>query len=146
MPVNDQAVGKRYPPVTYAVGREKIKEYAQAVGETNPIHLDVEAAREADQADVVAPPMFAVVYSWPALLTAMFDPDLEIDFAQMVHGGQEFRWGPLVVAGHEITTTMTVKEIYERGPMGFYVLESESQREDGETVSTGTWTFIVRGE
>jgi acyl dehydratase len=69
-----------------------------------------------------------------------------IDFAQMVHGGQEFRWGPLVVAGDEIATTMTVKEVYERGPMGFYVFESESERNDGESVSTGTWTFIVRGE
>ena len=144
MPVNDQAVGKRYESVTYAVGREKVKEYAEAVGETNPIHLDVEAAREAGYDDVVAPPMFAVVYSGPALETALFDPDLELDFAQMVHGGQEFRWGPLVGAGDEITTTMTVKEIYERGPMGFYVLESESER-DGENVSTGTWTFIVRG-
>ena len=146
MPVNDQAVGKRYDPVTYVVGREKIKEYANAVGETDPIHLDVDAAREAGYDDVVAPPMFAVVYSGPALEPALFDPDLEIDFAQMVHGGQEFRWGPLVVAGEEITTTMSVKEIYERGPMGFYVMESESDREDGERVATGTWTFIVRGD
>jgi len=144
MSVNDQAVGKSYPTVTYAVGREKIKEYSEAVGETNPIHLDVEAAREAGHADVVAPPMFAVVYAGPALGPALFDPDLELDFAQMVHGGQEFSWGPLVVAGDEIISTMTVKEIYERGPMGFYVLESESER-DGEMVSTGKWTFIVRG-
>ena len=145
MPVNDQAVGKRYEPVTYAVGREKIREYAKAVGETNPIHLDLEAARAAGYSDVVAPPMFAVVYSGPALEPALFDPDLEIDFSRMVHGGQEFRWGPLVVAGDEIVSTMTVKEVYERGPMGFYVLESESQR-DEETVAIGTWTFIVRGD
>ena len=63
MPVNTQAVGKRYPPSTYAVGREKIREYASAVGETNPLHFDVDVARAAGYADVVAPPMFAVVYS-----------------------------------------------------------------------------------
>ena len=50
-------------PSTYAVGREKIREYAAAVGETNPLHHDLDAAREAGYADVVAPPMFAVVYS-----------------------------------------------------------------------------------
>ena len=65
MPVNKQAIGKTYDPRVYAVGREKIKEYARAVGETNPLHLDVEAARAAGYADVVAPPMFAVVYSAP---------------------------------------------------------------------------------
>jgi acyl dehydratase len=59
VPVNASAVGKKYEPVTYAVGREKIREYARAVGETNPVHLDVEAARAAGHADVVAPPMFA---------------------------------------------------------------------------------------
>ena len=37
MPVNTQAIGKTYEPVTYAVGREKIREYARAVGETNPL-------------------------------------------------------------------------------------------------------------
>ena len=55
MPVNTKAIGKTYEPVLYAVGREKIKEYARAVGETNPVHLDVEAARAAGYADVVAP-------------------------------------------------------------------------------------------
>ena len=74
MPVNTQAIGKTYEPVLYAVGREKIKEYARAVGETNPVHLDVEAARAAGYADVVAPPMFAVVYSAPVGRTADLRP------------------------------------------------------------------------
>jgi acyl dehydratase len=109
MPVNTQAVGKTYPATTYAVGREKIKEYAFAVGETNPLHLDHEAARKAGHADVVAPPMFCVVYSAPAMAPAILDPDVGINFALMVHGGQEFRWGPLVVAGDEIRTEVSVK-------------------------------------
>ena len=45
MAVSTAAIGKRYPPVVYAVGREKIREYALAVGETDPVHLDLEAAR-----------------------------------------------------------------------------------------------------
>jgi acyl dehydratase len=65
MPVNAKAVGKSYQPVVYAVGREKVREYARAVGETNPVYLDVDAARAAGHADVVAPPMFAVVYTRP---------------------------------------------------------------------------------
>ena len=145
MPVSTEAVGKRYPPVVYAVGREKVKEYAFAVGETNPLHVDVEAARAAGHRDVVAPPMFAVVYSAPAVAPAIFDPEVGLDFARMVHGGQEFRWGPLVVAGDEITTETTVKDISERAGNGFYVFETTSTNQDGETVSVGTWTNIVRG-
>jgi acyl dehydratase len=145
MPVKTEAVGKTYPPLTYAVGREKIREYAFAVGETSPLHLDVEAARAAGHRDVVAPPMFAVVYSAPAMGPVMFDPEVGMNFAAMVHGGQEFRWGPLVVAGDEITTTVTVKDISERDGKGFYVFESRSVNQDGDEVCVGTWTNIVRG-
>jgi acyl dehydratase len=145
MPVSTDAVGKQYPATVYAVGREKIREYARAVGEANPLHLDVEAARAAGYADLVAPPMFAVVYCGPALTPVLFDPDVAMDFARMVHGGQEFRWAELVVAGDEIATTVTVKSIEERERMGFYVFESVSTNQDGAEVCVGTWTNIVRG-
>lgn len=138
------AVGKRYDPILYAVGREKVKEYALATGETNPIHLDHEAARAAGYADVVAPPMFAVVYAGRAMGPALFDPELGIDFARLLHGGQEFRWGPVVVAGDEVTTTLEVRDVAERGGMKFYVFESTSINQRDELVCTGTWTDIVR--
>jgi acyl dehydratase len=145
MSVSTSAVGKRYPPTVYAVGREKIREYALAVGETDPLHLDVTAARSAGYADVVAPPMFAVVYSAAALGPGLFDPEVGINFALMVHGSQEFRWGPLVVAGDEITTSITVKDISESDGKGFYVFESVSTNQAGDTVCVGIWTNIVRG-
>jgi acyl dehydratase len=145
MPVNTQAIGKTYDPVVYAVGREKIREYARAVGETNLLHLDLEAARAAGFADVVAPPMFAVVYSAPAVGPPIFDPDIELNFAMMVHGGQEFLWGEPVVAGDEITTTASVKDISERDGRGYYVFESVSVNQQGDEVCRGTWTNIVRG-
>ena len=122
-----------------------VKEYALAVYETNPLHLDHEAARKAGHADVVAPPMFCVVYSAPAIAPAIFDPEVGINFALMVHGGQEFRWGPLVVAGDEIRTTVSVKDISESDGRGFYVFESVSVNQRDETVCVGTWTNIVRG-
>jgi acyl dehydratase len=144
MAIDAQAIGKRYPATLYAVGREKIKEFAFAVGERNPLHLDHEAARTAGFADVVAPPMFAVVYGAPSIAPAILDPEVGIDFAHMVHGAQEFRWGPPVVAGDEITTTATVKDIADWRGMYFYVFETESVNQRGETVSSGTWTNIVR--
>jgi acyl dehydratase len=145
MSVNTDAIGKTYPPVTYAVGREKVREYAYAVGETNPLYFDVDAARAAGYADVVAPPMFAVVYQGRAITPALFDPEVGIDFAHMLHAGQEFEWGLLVVAGDEITTTTTVADIGERGGMGSYVFRTESRNECGDTVCTGIWRQLVRG-
>lgn len=145
MAVKTEAIGKTYPAVTYAVGREKIREYASAVGETNALYFDVDAAREAGHADVVAPPMFAVVYAGRAITPALFDPEVGIDFAHMLHAGQEFEWGPLVVAGDEITTTTTVAEITERGGMGSYVFRTDSRNQRDEIVCTGIWRQLVRG-
>ncbi|MGA9857553.1 MAG: MaoC family dehydratase N-terminal domain-containing protein [Solirubrobacteraceae bacterium] len=145
MTLATDAIGKTYPPTLYAVGREKIKEYASAVGEHNPLHLDHEAARSAGFADVVAPPMFAVVFASRAMMPAMFDPEVGLDFARMVHGSQEFTWGPLVVAGDEITTVARVADIAERRGMRFYVFETESRNQRQDIVCTGVWTNIVRG-
>jgi acyl dehydratase len=139
-----QAIGKVFAPVDYAVGREKIREFASAVGETNPLYFEPEAARGAGYADVVAPPMFAVVYAGRSLVPALFHPEVGLNFAMMVHGAQEFVWGPLVVAGDDITTTTTVKDISERGEMTFYIVESVSRNQRDETVCTGTWSNIVR--
>jgi acyl dehydratase len=89
--------------------------------------------------------MFAVVFASRSVGPALFDPEVGMNFAMMVHGSQEFRWGPLVVAGDEVTTTTTVKDISERGGMVFYVFESVSENQRSETVCTGVWTNIVRG-
>ena len=79
--------------------------------------------------------MFAVVYSAPAVGPAIFDPEVGLDFALMVHGGQEFRWGPLVVAGDEITTAdLGEGHLRARRATGFYVFETTSDepgRRDG---------------
>ncbi len=146
MSVNPDVIGKTFPPDLYAVGREKIREYASAVGETNPLHHDLGAAREAGYPDLVAPPMFCVVYAGRAVIPALFDPEVGMDFARMVHGAQEFLWHELVVAGDEITTRAQLLDVSDKGGMRFYVFESVSENERGERVVTGTWTNIVRGE
>jgi acyl dehydratase len=139
-----ELIGKEHAPVPYEVGREKIREYARAVGETNPVYHEPEAARAAGFSNVVAPPMFCVVYSAPAMAPAVLDPDLGINLALMVHGSQEFEWFEPVVAGDEITTQVAIKDIYEKGGMQFYVWESQSTNQEGAPVVKGTWTNIVR--
>jgi acyl dehydratase len=145
MAIKTEAIGKEWPATTYEVGKEKIGEYARVLGFQNPVHFDREAAQAAGFRDVVAPPMFAVVYSSPAMAPAMFDDDVEMNFAAMVHGGQEFEWGEPACSGDEITTTARCASIEEKDGKGFYVFETNSVNQDGAQVVKGTWTLIVRG-
>ena len=145
MGVDDKAVGKQWGPETFEVEAERIGQYADAVGESSDVHQDADAAKAAGFRDVVAPPMFAVVYSSPAMGQAILDPEVGINVGAMVHGGQVFEWGEPVCAGDQITTNATCKEIYERDGKGFYVFETISTNQDGDEVVRATWTNIVRG-
>ena len=139
-------VGKSYPPFEYEVGREKIREYSYAIGVTNPVHFDPEAARAAGFRNVVAPPMFAVVYSAGSVGPGVLDPEIGINLALMLHGSQEFVWGEPVCAGDTITTETTFKD-YRQDDAGrtYYVFESVSSNQDGQETVRGTWTNLVRG-
>jgi acyl dehydratase len=145
MPVKTDAIGKQWPTATYEVGAEKIREYADAIGAANPVHHDHEAAKQAGFRDLVAPPMFCVVYSARAMAPAILDPEVEINLAAMLHGSQEFEWGEPVCDGDVIETTATLKEVYEKDGKGFYVFESVSTNQDEEQTVRGVWTNIVRG-
>jgi acyl dehydratase len=145
MPVKTDAIGKQWPAATYEVGAEKIREYADAIGAGNPVHRDHEAAKSAGFRDLVAPPMFCVVYSARAMGPAILDPDVGINLATMLHGSQEFEWDEPVCDGDVIETAATCKEIYEKDGKGFYVFETISTNQDGAQTVKGTWTNIVRG-
>jgi acyl dehydratase len=145
MPVSDAAVGKQWGPETFTVEADRIRKYADAVGERSPVHQDSAAARESGFRDLAAPPMFCVVYSAPAMGPAILDPEVGINFGAMVHGGQACEWSEPVCAGDQITTTATCKQIYERDGKGFYVFETVSTNQDGAETVRATWTNIVRG-
>jgi acyl dehydratase len=133
-----------YEPVAFEVTRERIQRYAVSVGETNRVHLDVAGARAAGFADVVAPPMFAAVYAWPAIMKWISDPAHGMEYSNFVHMAQEFRWGAPVIAGDEIVSTNTLSDIYERGSMSFSVCETVSKNQRDETVSLGIWTNVFK--
>ena len=145
MPVDTANIGKSYDPATFEVEADRIRQYAEAVHEESPVYQDADAAKEAGFRDLVAPPMFAVVYSAPAMGPAIFDTIGQDGLMRMVHGGQEFVWGEPVVAGDTITTEASVKEIYEKDGKGFYVFESVSRNQDGAETVRALWTNIVRG-
>ena len=145
MPVKTDGIGKQWDPVTYEVGAEKVREFADAIAAANPVHRDHEAAKAAGFRDLVAPPMFCVVYSARAMGPAILDSEIGINLATMLHGSQEFEWGEPVCDGDVISTTARCREIYERNGMGFYVFETVSENQEGAETVKGTWTNIVRG-
>ena len=147
MSVNPELVGREFPPVgPYLVGREKVREFARAVLATNPIYLDVEAARAAGHSDVVAPPTFPVVVQELTLAQLLAEPDANIDFSRVVHGDQRFQFSRDVVAGDELTATLSVTSVKSLGGHSMVTSESVMTDAKGAHVVTAISTLVVRGE
>ncbi|MDQ0894704.1 MaoC family dehydratase N-terminal domain-containing protein [Agromyces ramosus] len=147
MPVNPELMGRVFPPTEpYLVGREKVREFARAVFATNPINLDPEAARAAGYDDVVAPPTFPIVVQERTLAQLLSEPDVGIDFSRIVHGDQRFSYTRPVVAGDQLTATLTVSSVKTLGGHSIVVAESEIVDADGAHVVTALSQLVVRGD
>lgn len=147
MAVNPEIQGRVFPPTApYLVGREKVREFSRAVFATHPINLDPEAARAAGHADVVAPPTFAVVVQEAALSQLLAEPGTGIDFTRVVHGDQRFSFTRPIVAGDELTATLTVAAVKSLGAHSMVTAETSIVDADGAHVVTATSTLVVRGD
>jgi acyl dehydratase len=147
VPVNPALAGRTFPPTEpYLVGREKIREFARAVFAAQPVHFDVAAASAAGYRDVVAPPTFAVVIQERTLAQLLEAPDSGIEFARVVHGDQRFRSSRPIVAGDELTATLTVTGVKSLGGHSMVTAESQIVDATGTHVVTAVSTLVVRGD
>lgn len=145
--MNPELQGRTFPPTEpYLVGREKVREFADAVFATNPANRDVEAAVALGYPDLVAPPTFAVVIQERALATLLAEPDTGIDFERVVHGDQRFVTTRPIVAGDELTATLTVSSVKTLGGHSMVSADTRVTDAAGEHVVTAISTLVVRGE
>jgi acyl dehydratase len=145
--VNPALQGRAFPPTApYLVGREKVREFARAVFATDPASFDLDAARAAGHADLVAPPTFSIVVQQLSLDQLLADPEADIDFSRVVHGDQRFTFTRPVIAGDELTGTLTVTAVKSLGAHSMVTAETVIVDAAGEHVVTSTSTLVVRGD
>ena len=147
MPVAADLSGRTYPPTApYAVGREKVREFAAAVGATHPVHHDVGAARAAGHADVVAPPTFAIVVSQRGLDQLLADETAGIELSRVVHGDQRFTIERPIVAGDELQVAFGVTGVRALGGNAMVSTEARITDRDGALVATAFSSLVVGGD
>ena len=146
MALDQSFVGRKYPPTApYEVGREKIREFADAIGDQSPVYRDPQAARALGHPDVIAPPTFAIVLSMRAGVQVVADPDLGLDYSRVVHGEQRFVHTRPVRAGDRLTVTVSVESIRSAAGNDLLTTRGEVATVDGEPVLTAYSTLVARG-
>ncbi len=144
MGLNIDLLGKHYPPQTYEVGREKVREFAVAIGDDNPVYFDLAAAKALGHSDLVAPPTFAVVVTRGPQISVIEDPDLGLDFSRVVHGDQKFEFTRPIFAGDVLTTTASVGAAHTRAGNDFLTIRSHVVDASGAAVVTVSATLVAR--
>ena len=146
MAVNLEYAGRQYPPSEpYVVSREKLRDFAEAVAATNPVHFDPAAARAQGYPDIVATPTFAVVVAQKTEHQYIADPEAGVDFSRVVHAEERFSYTRPIVAGDELISVLHVDSLTERGGLAMVSTRVEISDADGAPVATVHSTLAVRG-
>ncbi|MFG3252110.1 MaoC family dehydratase N-terminal domain-containing protein [Streptomyces sp. NPDC048172] len=145
MALDQSFTGRTYPPTRpYEVGREKIREFAEAIGDTNPAYLDQDEAKALGHPDVIAPPTFVFTITFGEAARVVQDPQLGLDYSRMVHGDQKFAYARPVRAGDLLSVTSTIESIKSLAGNDILDVRGEVHDAHGELVVTVHTKLVVR--
>ncbi|MFC5993559.1 MaoC family dehydratase N-terminal domain-containing protein [Pseudonocardia hispaniensis] len=143
MTIDPAAVGAAQPTVAVDVERGRLRAFAHAIGETDPVYTDLDAARAAGHPDLPVPPTFlfglgAGDFAW---LTG-----LGVDLRRVLHGEQHFTYHDVAHAGDTLILAPRIVEVFSKraGALQFLVREITVRRDDGSAVADLRETMIVR--
>ena len=146
MALDPSFVGRSYLAAgSYQVGREKIREFAEAIGDDDALYRDPAAARACGYSDVIAPPTFAIILSLRAQQALVCDPDLGLDYSRVVHGDQSFTHHRPIRAGDELAATVHVDGVRAMGGNDLLTVRCEITDGAGHPVTTARSMLVVRG-
>lgn len=145
MPV-DALVGRRYPrAAVYDVTPERIRAFADAVGDPDPAYCDPSAARALGHPDVIAPPTFPVVITMAAATRLAEDPELDLDWTRIVHGEQRFEVHRPLHAGDRIVADVSIVGVRSVAGNAMITVRTELRTPDGELVSVAHAMLVAQG-
>jgi N-terminal half of MaoC dehydratase len=146
--INKALLGKEYPPYAVTVERGKIKEFARAIGNDDPLYLDDRVGAASAWGDVIAPPTFSITFRDEAADTTAFLKELGTDISRILHGEQEFEIFRPLQPGQTYLCRAKIVDIYEKtgrsGPMAFVVRETSIADGSNEIVATMRGVTVVR--
>jgi acyl dehydratase len=145
MGLNQELKGKEYQEIEFTVERDRVLQFADAIGEDAQLYRDPEAAKAAGYDDQVAPPTFVTAMQLMTSGQVVLDQELGLNYALVVHGEQEYEWRRPVKVGDKLRATPRIADIYARGPNEFLVIEAVIKDESGGTVVVARSTLLSRG-
>ena len=144
--IDKSFIGHEFTPFTTDIEKGRLKFFAKAIGETNPVYIDEAAAQAAGYKTIPAPTtfMFSIDLDGPELLPIL--GLLKLDLCRVLHGTQDFEYLGQIYAGDTIDQTSKIVDIYDKkdGALEFVVQESTYTNQHGELVGKARQTLVYR--
>ena len=139
-------IGHKFNAFSTNVEKGRLKFFAKAIGETNPIYTNEVAALDAGYKTIPAPPTFSMVLDMetPELMPVL--DLLGMDIGRVLHGSQGFEYYETIYAGDTITVTSEIKDMFDKknGLLEFVVMENSYTNQDGDLVAKANQTLVYR--
>lgn len=144
--IDKKHIGRTTPAMTVDVEKGRLKFFAKAIGETNPVYTDETAARAAGYKTIPAPPTFAFCLEMET--NSLWDniAAMGVPVGKILHGSQSFTYHAPIYAGDRITFETKVSDIYDKkgGALEFIVEDSTAKNQDGVLVAELQRVIVVR--
>jgi acyl dehydratase len=146
MSIDRSFIGREFAGTSLLVTRSRLRNFAKATGQHDPIYTDVDAAKQAGHRDLPVPPTFFFGIELEAPDPFAFVTDLGVDLRAILHGEQSFEYKQMAYAGDELTATSRIADIYEKkgGLLEFIVRESTVTNQDGAVVAVLRGSTVVQ--
>ncbi len=147
MALSQKLVGTHYRyPDYYLVEREKVREYAKAVQNTDPAYLSDEAAAELGYRGVVAPLTFISVFGYDAQMAMFESANIGISDKQIVQVDQVLKFLKPVAAGDTLFCDVYLHEIRQAHGTDIIVTKNVITNQDGDVVQENYTTLAGRSD
>jgi len=148
MAIDKSLVGKTGRPFTMPIEWSKVREFARAIRDPNPVYFDPELAK-IEAGGIPIPPTFLQVAAFWQDSESV--PTAQFDIRRILHGEQEFEFFKPIYVGDVLTGTARIADVFEReggrgGKMTFMVTEIEYKNQKGEKVAVARGTLIETGQ
>ncbi|WP_418060661.1 MaoC family dehydratase N-terminal domain-containing protein [Pimelobacter simplex] len=143
--IDPAIIGSRTAPFSAYAERGRLRFFAEATGQQDPVYTDLDAARAAGHPDLPLPPTFLFCLEMDNPDRGTFLADLGVDVRTILHGGQKLTYRVPVHAGDVLTFWTEVTDVASKkgGALQIIVRDTHVTRDD-EPVATLTSTIVVR--
>lgn len=134
-------IGKRSNKVRNTVERGAVKKFAEAIGDLHPIYVDEEYGKNSRYKGNIAPPTFPRVFEYGTI------DGLILPSAGLIHGEQTYSYARPLLVGEDVYCYSEITNYYGKegssGKMGFLVIKSFGEDEQGEVIFSSTQVIII---